>query len=254
MHSLPFEFQDFDGEPLESWRASYRQMHPCQLIHDSLHRRSGWTRSVRFLIRGVPAGYASMAIAGPWHERPALFELFCLPEYQDYLMEIFPELITRLGPVQIETQSNTQPLAALALIWGKQVVSESVLFAAGRATQLVCADAALRRSQPGDAEAIERLDLDRGAEWVLEFAGELVGTGGILTHYNPPFGDIYMRIAERFRRRGLGSFLVQELMSETRRCGLIPAARCRVENLASKLTLQKAGFDPCGILFHTSLI
>jgi hypothetical protein len=29
------------------------------------------------------------------------------------------------------------------------------------------------------------------------------GQGGILDHYNRPYGDIYMEVAEPFRRRGL---------------------------------------------------
>jgi GNAT superfamily N-acetyltransferase len=75
---------------------------------------------------------------------------------------------------------------------------------------------------------------------------EIVGTGGILYHYNRPYGDIYMAIAEPFRRRGLGAFLVQELKRICYEQGSVPAARCNVNNTASQLTLQKAGFVPCG--------
>lgn len=47
-------------------------------------------------------------------------------------------------------------------------------------------------------------------EWMIESAGEIVATGGILFHYNPPYGDIYMEVAEPHRRLGCGSYLVQE--------------------------------------------
>jgi RimJ/RimL family protein N-acetyltransferase len=57
-----------------------------------------------------------------------------------------------------------------------------------------------------------------------------------------------MKVAERFRERGIGSFLVQELKRTARGQGLVPAARCRTENIASRRTLQKAGFVPCGHL------
>ena len=68
----------------------------------------------------------------------------------------------------------------------------------------------------------------------------------MLWHYNPPYGDIYMEVAEPFRRRGLGSYLVQEIKRACRERGGIPGARCNVNNAASRKTLQKAGFVPCG--------
>ena len=83
--------------------------------------------------------------------------------------------------------------------------------------------------------------------------GTIAGTGGILFHYNRPYGDIYMAIAEPFRRRGLGAFLVQELKAICYQQGIIPAARCRATNVASRSTLQKAGFVPCGSLILGSV-
>jgi hypothetical protein len=35
--------------------------------------------------------------------------------------------------------------------------------------------------------------------------------------------------------------------------GSIPSARCNVDNLASRRTLQKAGFVPCGVLIAGDL-
>jgi GNAT superfamily N-acetyltransferase len=75
--------------------------------------------------------------------------------------------------------------------------------------------------------------------------GAVAATGGILFHYNPPYGDIYMAVAEPFRRRGYGSYLVQELKRTCYGMGKIPAARCNASNAASRATLQKAGFLPC---------
>jgi hypothetical protein len=45
----------------------------------------------------------------------------------------------------------------------------------------------------------------------VDLDGEVAATGGILFHFNRPYGDIYMDVAESSRRRGLGFFLVQEL-------------------------------------------
>jgi GNAT superfamily N-acetyltransferase len=69
-----------------------------------------------------------------------------------------------------------------------------------------------------------------------------------MTHYNPPYGDLYMEVDERFRRRGYGSYLIQELKRVSYEAGLVPAARCNVANGASRATLQKAGLLPCARL------
>ena len=55
-----------------------------------------------------------------------------------------------------------------------------------------------------------------------------------------------MPFAEPFRRRGLGSYLVQELNRVCRQGGSVPAARCNISNVPSRLTLQRAGFVPWG--------
>jgi RimJ/RimL family protein N-acetyltransferase len=74
----------------------------------------------------------------------------------------------------------------------------------------------------------------------------VAASGGILFHYNRPYGDIFMETNESFRRRGLGAFLVQELKRVCYEGGHVPAARCNPNNVASRRTLQRAGFVPCG--------
>jgi len=88
---------------------------------------------------------------------------------------------------------------------------------------------------------------------VVEVAGSVVGTGGILFHYNRPYGDIYMDVTEPCRRKGIGAYLVQELKRIAYEGGHVPAARCNPENVASQRTLQKAGFVPCGHILTGSL-
>ena len=88
---------------------------------------------------------------------------------------------------------------------------------------------------------------------VVEVDGKVAATGGILFHYNRPYGDIYMEVAEAFRRCGHGSFLVQELKRVCYEGGSVPAARCNPKNIASRKTLQKAGFVPCGHILNGSI-
>ena len=88
---------------------------------------------------------------------------------------------------------------------------------------------------------------------VLEIDGAVAAKGGILFHYNRPYGDIYREVAEPSRQRGLGSYLVQELKRVCYEKGSVPCARCNPENIASRKTLQKAGFAPCGHLLTGTL-
>ena len=76
----------------------------------------------------------------------------------------------------------------------------------------------------------------------------MVAWGGVLYHYNRPYGDVYMEVAEAHRRRGYGAYLVQELKRICYEGGSIPAARSNPTNIASHKTLQKAGFVPCALI------
>jgi predicted GNAT family acetyltransferase len=55
-----------------------------------------------------------------------------------------------------------------------------------------------------------------------------------------------MAVHEAYRRRGFGSYLVQELKRVAYEQGKRPAARCNPDNTASRNTMQKAGLLPCG--------
>ena len=133
-------------------------------------------------------------------------------------------------------------------VFAQNVRAESILFEDGLTTLLCPRGAGFRERTTADVADLLKLELDDNAGWVTTLNGEIAGAGGVLYHYNRPYGDVYMKIAEPFRRIGLGAYLVQELKAAGRRGGSVPAARCGVENLPSRKTLQRAGFVPCGAL------
>ena len=90
-------------------------------------------------------------------------------------------------------------------------------------------------------------------EWCVERGGEIVATGGIATHYNPPYGDLYMEVAPLHRGRGLGGWLIQQLKQVCYETGLVPAARCNQMNVASRRTLERAGMLPCARILRARL-
>lgn len=225
-------------------RERYRREMKCQLVHDSLHRRPGWTTPFLLTLHGEIAGYASLAVAGPWTGKPTLFELFIVPERRSRLFELVEALLAASGARFFEIQNNDPLLNVVAHTYGRNVVSEKIIFADTFVTALPANGATLRRVT-SDEESRRCFEQRQGSsECELVCDGLVVGEGGVAFHYNPPYGDVYMSIEEPYQRRGLGSYFVQELKQVCRDLGGIPGARCNPDNIASRRTLQKAGFVP----------
>lgn len=55
------------------FRERYREEINCQIVHDSIHRRPGWTVTYLLEVGGTPAGFGSVAIGVPWKDKPTLF-------------------------------------------------------------------------------------------------------------------------------------------------------------------------------------
>lgn len=239
---------------IAAFRDSYRLEMSCQIIHDSVHDRAGWTKEYLLRVGSVAIGYGSVAVAGPWKSEPTLYEFFVVQPFRQQLFEAFQAVQSASGTRRVETQSNDRLLTNMLLAFAKEVSSESILFRDGFTTSLAQPGAVLRRAELGDASSIAAADLDPEATWVLEQEGHVVAAGDILYHYNRPYGDIYMKVAQEYRSRGLGAFLVQELKKICYASGNVPAARCNVQNVASRKTLQRAGFVPCGHILIGNLL
>ncbi|MGC9940561.1 MAG: GNAT family N-acetyltransferase [Verrucomicrobiota bacterium] len=232
------------SEKIGSWRDLYRQEMNCQIIHDSIHSRPGWSQEYVLSAGGGPVGYGSIAVSGPWQEKPSIYEFYVLPYFRSRLLDLFSVLLAASRAKRIETQSNDSMLTAMLHTFAGEVVSESILYHDKLTTALAPAEASFRRAVASDDPKIPADQLF--SHGVVEIGGVVAAKGGILFHYNRPYGDIYLEVAEAFRRRGLGSYLVQELKRVCYEQGNIPSARCNLKNIASRKTLQKAGFVPCG--------
>jgi len=239
------EFQD-----IGSMRDIYRQEMSCQIVHDSIHSRPGWTQEYLFSADGINVGYASVAVSGPWKEKPTVYEYYVLPRYQSQTFDLFIGLLRSSGATMIETQSNDPLLTVMLHTFSQNVTSESILFHDKLTTSHCPSGAIFRRVKPDEVAQVDQQQLDSEAKWIVAVGGAIAAAGDILFHYNRPYGDIYMKVAESFRRRGLGSYLVQELKRVCYEGGSVPAARCDPKNIASRKTLQNAGFVPCGHILN----
>ena len=225
-------------------RNAYRQEMNCQVVHDSVHLRTGWTTTYALVLDDMNAGFGSIAVGGPWTGNPTIFEFYVLPAYRRCAFKLFEGLLEACGARLMEIQSNDALLAVMLHTYARDIRSEKIVFRDGVTTALASNGAVL---EPMTAEEDARRAIaarQGGSEWRLQLGSDTVATGGILFHYNPPYGDIYMEVTEPFRKRGLGSYLVQELKRECYELGAIPCARCSPTNIASRRTLQKAGFVP----------
>jgi GNAT superfamily N-acetyltransferase len=235
------ELREIDG-----MREMYRHEMNCQIIHDSVHARPGWSHDYLLTEGGAKVGYGSVAVGGPWQVNPSLYEFFVLPHRRLRMFDLFIGLLTSTGATVIETQSNDPLLTPMLHTFAPTVSSESILFHDKVTTAHAPPDALFRRVSPEDAPQIAQQELDSEARWLVAVGDVVAAAGDILFHYNRPYGDIYMKVAESFRRRGIGTYLVQELKRVCYEGGSVPAARCNPKNIASRQTLQRAGFVPCG--------
>ena len=235
------------------FRVRMREEVNAQIVHDQIHRRPGWTVTYRVQLGDVAVGFAEVAIAGPWTGKPTVFEFYLVPAARTRTFELFEAFLAARGVKLVEAQTHCGQLGDLAQLYGHGVISERIVFRDGLTTTLACPGASLRRLTPLDEIHAARERRQGGGEWQLELDGIAVGKGGLLFHYNPPYGDVWMEVAEPHRRRGLGAWLVQELKRECHELGAVPAARCSPDNVASQRTLQKAGFVPRGHVLIGSL-
>ena len=225
-------------------RVRYRAEANGQIVHDSIHTRAGWTKSYLLQLDGHVAGFASVAIGGPWKDKPTVFEFYLLPEARGHAFDFFEAFVAASGARFFEVQTSDILLSVMLHTYGSDLASEKIVFRDELTTSLPAQGAALKRVT-SEKESVCCFQERAGqSEWTLELAAKPVGSGALLFHYNYPYCDVAMEIHEGYRRRGLGAYLVQELKRIAYEMGGIPAARCDPNNIASRKTLQKAGLVP----------
>ncbi len=240
---------DISPVPLDAvlpLRELYRREMNCQIVHDSLPRR-GFGELFLIRVDSRVAGYGFvMGYRG--EPKDMVREFFILPAFRGSALSIFRKLIEASQARRIMAQTNDVLLTLMLYDCASEITSDTILFHDALATHLEIPDVTFRPITEADKERIFEHNVEPVGEWLIEHEGAVVATGGIATHYNTPYGDLFMEVDERFRRRGYGSYLIQELKRTCYETGFVPAARCNVANAASRATLQKVGLLPCARL------
>ena len=185
-----------------------------------------------------------------------LLQFFIVPEASAFSVGAFESMLAEID-VACAYVTTRDPLAlSLALTFQKSVALESFLFDHCTDTEIPLdgvSDPRLRRAAPADAAQIVAVsgdfygdvesEIDQRRLYVLHGADALLGVGYRNSRFcSGQSANLGIYTNPSFRRRNVGTFLVQELAKRCRKDGVVPIAACYHENLASKRTLEKAGF------------
>src|ERR1041384_8005056 len=110
------------------FRERQREEMNCQIVHDSIHRREGWTLTYLLELDGVAVGFGSVAIGGPWEDKTRVFEFFVQPGHRSRTFDLFEALLASAEPRFMEVQSNDALLAVMLHTYARDIVSESIVF------------------------------------------------------------------------------------------------------------------------------
>jgi len=231
-------------DSIQSLRALFLQETNFQIRYNACHER-GWTDSYLLTLDHLKVGYGSIK-GQERDDRDTVFEFYIIPPFRRKSSELFRQLLLASEAGLIECQSNDLLLSSMLYEFSTSLSSDVVLFEDHAVTRLSVPGAIVRRTRPGDE--IFGHNAEPVGDYVVDFEGEVVASGGFLCHYNPPFADLYMEVREDSRQRGFGSFLLQEVKRECYLAGRVPAARTSIRNAASRATLTKAGLRVCGFM------
>ena len=235
-------------EEIKELRSLFLSENQFQIRYDSCHWR-GWSDSYVVVLDGKKIGYGAVKGKKELADRDAIFEFYLLPDFRRLQLEAFHTLILTSGVQWIEAQSNEVCLTSLLFYFGTNVVSNVILFEEGQPTSFKNPGVRFRNSLESDGLGAY---CEKG-QYVLEKNGVVIANGGYLTHYNIPFADVYMGVQPSYRGRGYATYMLQQVKSECRKNGLVPAARCSINNGPSKGALLKAGFDICGFMLSAKI-
>ncbi|MBN8593989.1 MAG: GNAT family N-acetyltransferase [Anaerolineae bacterium] len=228
---------------VEAMRELYRHEAGCQIIHDS-HLRRQLADPYLILLNGRLCGYGGISNKAPHR----LIEFYVQPAVRRFASTLLRELLAASRATAMAAQTNIPLMLMLLYEFAQDITREAILFEDAEMTHHTCTQGVFRQATPADAVTIFPHHHEPVGNWVIDTAEGIVATGGFLTHYNPPYGDIFMEVRESARQRGFGRYLVQELKRVCYEAGKKPAARCDPTNTASRRTLESAGLLPCGYL------
>jgi GNAT superfamily N-acetyltransferase len=222
-------------------RVLFLQENNFQFIYNKCHAY-GWADAYLFVLDGQPIGYGAIWGENNRADRDAIFEFYLIQPHRKFSNNCFKKLVELSGASSIVCQSNDPLLVSMLYQYASSIKADRILFKDTFQTHFNIPGLIFKKEDP---QADEHPD---ARTYTLTINNELLATGGFLLNYNRPYADLYMEVMETHRRKGLGSFMIQELKRVCYETGNVPAARCNIDNIASQYTLQRAGMSICGFM------
>lgn len=231
-------------EDIQPLRTLFLKETNFQIRYNACHER-GWMDSYLLRSDDLTIGYGS--IKGQERaDRDTIFEFYLAPAFRNLSSLVFAELLAQSQVKYIECQSNDLLLSSMLFEFARDINADTVLFADQTVTTLDMPGAVVRPRREDDQVFDHRVE--PLGDYVLETRGEIVATGGFMTHYNPPFADLYMEVKLDCRGRGYASYILQEVKKACYAAGRVPAARSPIGNQASRAALLNAGMKVSGFM------
>ncbi|QIP17053.1 GNAT family N-acetyltransferase [Spirosoma aureum] len=243
---MELEIYQTSGDEIQHFRVLFLQENNVQFVCNKCHQY-GWADTCLFTVDGIRVGYGSVWGTDRREDRDTIFEFYIIPPFRGFANLLFPKFCLISEATFIESQSNDGLLSSILYEYTQTIHAEAILFDDHIITDLTVGGVIFRKRNTNDG-------MDDESPYVLELHNNIVVSGGLMLNYNMPFAAIYRQVNEPFRRRGLGSFMVQELKKEAYRMGRVPAARCSISNRISKATLVKAGLRVCGFRLKGTIV
>jgi GNAT superfamily N-acetyltransferase len=241
---MKIEITPASRETILPLRELYRAELNCQIVYDNSHVRDNCVEWHLVHLNGEVAGYGIVWIGPYGMPKGSVGEFYVRPAFRTAMFPLFEAFLAATKPPRLYAQTNDPFLGVLIYDYVAKIEVGHIIFEDKSESNLAVEGAIFRQATPADKDRIFEHKVEPVGDWLLEFEGQNVATGGIGYHYNPPYGDIFMEVHPDFRRRGFGSFLVQELKRICREADRVPCARTTPTNVASRRTLERAGFAP----------
>jgi hypothetical protein len=226
-------------EEIQPFRVLFLQENNFQFIYNKCHSY-GWADTYAFFIDDTKVGYGAVWGKDKREDRDAIFEFYIINPYRKFANAVFPKFHAACGAKFIECQSNDLLLSSMLYEYAQNINAEAILFKDNFQTNFFIDGIVLQK------KISEKNDHPDDRKYILKQNDEEIANGGLMLNYNMPYADLYYEVKEKYRRKGFGGLIIQELKNEAYKMGRVPAARCNIDNTISKSALLKSGFIICG--------
>jgi hypothetical protein len=104
MTAAPISIRQVNLKAISAMREAYRAEQDCQVVHDSIHARRGWTREFAIAEGDRVVAYASLAVDGPWRDKPTLYEFYVVPDRRSRAFALLEAFLEASRPPAFEVQ------------------------------------------------------------------------------------------------------------------------------------------------------